>query len=76
MKCYGVRRGETYSASEAQRIVAVKDPAAVKEIHTWKRRFDGVVRDASITRAERFTTSEPIARVGEFPPVTDVRDRE
>ena len=76
MKCYGARRGETYSASEAQRIVAVKDPAAVKEIHAWKRRFDGVVTDASITRAERFTKSEPVARA-DGPPVTDaVRGRE
>jgi hypothetical protein len=66
MERYGARRGQTYSALEAQRIVAVKDPAAVKEIHAWKRRFDGVVRDASITRAERFTKSEPVAKLGGF----------
>jgi hypothetical protein len=42
---FGARRGEIYSAAEARRIVAVKDPAIVAEIHDWKRRFDGVVRD-------------------------------
>jgi hypothetical protein len=41
----GARRGEIYTAAEARRIVAVKDPSVVAEIHDWKRRFDGVVRE-------------------------------
>ena len=39
------RRGEIYTAAEARRIIAVKDPAIVAEIHDWKQRFDGVVRE-------------------------------
>jgi len=38
-------RGETYTAAEVRRIIAVKDPAIVTEIHDWKRRFNGAVRD-------------------------------
>lgn len=45
MERFGARRGETYTAAEARRIIAVKDPAVVAEIHDWKRRFDGVVRE-------------------------------
>lgn len=45
MERLGARRGEIYTASEAQRIVAVGDPKVVAEIHDWKQRFDGVVRD-------------------------------
>ena len=41
----GARRGETYTASEARRIIAVGDPAVVAEIHNWKKRFDGKLRD-------------------------------
>lgn len=41
----GAHRGETYTAAEARRIIAVKDPAVVGEIHDWKRRFEGVVRE-------------------------------
>lgn len=41
----GARRGEIYTAAEARRIIAVKDPAIVAEIHDWKLRFDGVVRE-------------------------------
>jgi hypothetical protein len=40
------RRGEIYTAAEARRIVAVKDPSIVAEIHGWKQRFDGVVRES------------------------------
>jgi hypothetical protein len=46
MEQLGARRGETYTAVEARRIVAVKDPAIVAEIHDWKQRFDGVVRES------------------------------
>ena len=43
--CHGARRGDVYTAAEARRIVAVGDPTVVAEIHEWKRRFDGVVRE-------------------------------
>jgi hypothetical protein len=45
MDRYGARRGEVYTAAEAQRIVTVADPRVVREIHAWKRRFDGTVRE-------------------------------
>jgi hypothetical protein len=41
----GPRRGEIYTAAEARRIIAVRDPAVVAEIHQWKNRFNGAVRD-------------------------------
>ena len=41
----GARRGEIYTAAEARWIIAVKDPKVVAEIHDWKKRFDGVVRE-------------------------------
>ena len=34
------RRGEIYTSAEIRRIVSVRDPAVVSEIHEWKRRFD------------------------------------
>jgi hypothetical protein len=37
-------RGGIYTAAEVRRIVAVRDPAVVAEIHRWKREFDGVLR--------------------------------
>jgi len=45
MKRFGTRRGEIYTAAEARRIIAVKDPAVVAEIHDWKQRFEGVVQN-------------------------------
>jgi hypothetical protein len=42
---FGARRGEIYTAAEARRIVAVKDPAVVAKIRDWKQRFDGVVQE-------------------------------
>jgi hypothetical protein len=45
MEHFGARRGEIYTAAEARRIVAVGDPKVVAEIHDWKRRFDGVIRE-------------------------------
>lgn len=45
MERFGLQRGEIYTASETRRIIAVKDPAVVAEIHDWKKRFDGVVRE-------------------------------
>ncbi len=40
---FGAQRGEIYTAAEARRIIAVNDPAAVAEIHDWKRQFDGKI---------------------------------
>jgi hypothetical protein len=42
---FGAQRGEVYTAAETRRIVAVKDAAVVAEIHGWKQRFDGVIRE-------------------------------
>jgi hypothetical protein len=42
---FGARRGEVYTAAEVRRIIAVKDAAVVAEIHDWKQRFNGVVRE-------------------------------
>jgi hypothetical protein len=38
-------RGTVYTASEVRRVIQIKDPAIVFEIHEWKRKFDGSVRD-------------------------------
>jgi hypothetical protein len=48
MERLGASRGEIYTAAEARRIVSVKDPAIVAEIHDWKKRFNGVVREFSV----------------------------
>jgi hypothetical protein len=45
MERFGAGRGEIYTVAEAQRIVGVNDPAMVAEIHEWKRRFEGAVRE-------------------------------
>jgi hypothetical protein len=45
MERFGARRGEIYIAAEARRIIAVRDPAIVAEIHDWRQRCDGVVRE-------------------------------
>ena len=45
MESFEARRGEIYTAPEARRIIAVNDPAAVAEIHEWKRQFDGRLSD-------------------------------
>ena len=41
---FQARPGEIYTAAEVRRIVTVTDPAAVAEIHEYKRRFDGKIR--------------------------------
>jgi hypothetical protein len=38
-------RAGLYTAAKARLIIAVKDPAVVAEIHKWKQRCDGVVRE-------------------------------
>jgi hypothetical protein len=41
----GEPRGSIYTAAEARRIIQIGDPAVVREIHEWKRTFNGRVRD-------------------------------
>jgi hypothetical protein len=45
MERLGIPRGELYTAAEVRQIAVVKDPAVVAEVHDWKQRFDGVVRE-------------------------------
>jgi hypothetical protein len=44
-KCLGEQRGITYTAEEVERVLQIADPALVLEVHQWKRRFDGNLRD-------------------------------
>jgi hypothetical protein len=37
----GEPRGTVYTATEVRRVVQIGDPAIVREIHEWKRRFNG-----------------------------------
>jgi hypothetical protein len=37
-------RGIVYTAAEARRVVRIGDPAIVREIHEWKRQFNGCIR--------------------------------
>ena len=39
------RRGEVYTADEVRRICSISDRDTVHEVHAWKRRFDGRLRD-------------------------------
>ena len=41
----GEPRGTVYTAAEMRRVVQIGDPATVLEIHEWKRRFNGRVRE-------------------------------
>lgn len=45
MDRYRMQRGEVYTAAEARRIVAVRDPEVIAEIHAWKLRFGGKLRE-------------------------------
>jgi hypothetical protein len=40
----GEPRGVVYTAAELRRVVRVGDPAIVREIHDWKRKFNGRIR--------------------------------
>jgi hypothetical protein len=42
----GEPRGIVYTAAEVRRVIQIGDPAIVREIHEWKRAFDGNVREA------------------------------
>jgi hypothetical protein len=41
----GEPRGTVYTAAEMRRVVQIGDPATVFEIHEWKRKFNGRVRE-------------------------------
>lgn len=41
----GERRGNVYTAAEVRRVVQIGDPAIVREIHEWKRTFDGRLQE-------------------------------
>ncbi len=41
----GEPRGIVYTASEMRRVIRIGDPAIVLEIHEWKRRFSGRLRE-------------------------------
>lgn len=41
----GEPRGTVYSAAEARQVIRIGDPSLVREIHSWKRKFEGRVRE-------------------------------
>jgi len=41
----GEPKGNVYTAAEMRRVVQIGDPAIVREIHEWKRKFDGRLRE-------------------------------
>ncbi len=41
----GEPRGTVYTAAEMRRVVQIGDPAIVREIHEWKRTFNGRLRE-------------------------------
>ena len=49
----GEPRGIVYTAAEVRQVVQIADPAIVREIHEWKRTFDGSVREVLGRRDER-----------------------
>jgi len=45
-----------YTTAEMRRVIQINDPAIVREIHEWKRTFDGRVREVQkgkLTRGAR-----------------------
>jgi hypothetical protein len=40
----GKPRGAVYTAAELRLVVQIEDPAIVREIHEWKRKFNGRLR--------------------------------
>ena len=40
----GERRGQVYAPEEVRLVIAIKDPAIVKEIHNFKREFNTRMR--------------------------------
>jgi hypothetical protein len=43
----GEPRGIVYTASEVRREAQIADPAIVREIHRWKREFNGRIREVT-----------------------------
>ncbi|MGA7414143.1 MAG: hypothetical protein WBW33_26965 [Bryobacteraceae bacterium] len=44
-KRLGEPRGTVYTSAELQQVVQIRDPDIVREIHEWKRKFNGRVRE-------------------------------
>ena len=38
-------RGTVYTAAEIQRVIQIRDPTSVAEIHRWKREFNATIRE-------------------------------
>ncbi|MBZ5581439.1 MAG: hypothetical protein LAQ30_04395 [Acidobacteriia bacterium] len=49
----GEPRGAVYTAAELRRVVQIGDPVTVLEIHEWKRRFNGRVREYQTQKGKR-----------------------
>ena len=47
-----VSREAPYTAAELRRVVQIDDPATVLEIHEWKRKFNGRVREYQARKGE------------------------
>ena len=48
----GEPRGTVYTTAEMRRVVQIGDPATVLEIHEWKRKFNGRVRECQARKGE------------------------
>src|ERR1700681_4543000 len=48
----GEPRGNVFTAAEMRRVVQIGDPAIVLEIHEWKRKFNGRVREYQARKGE------------------------
>jgi hypothetical protein len=48
----GEPRGTVYTAAELRRVVQIGDTATVLEIHEWKRKFNGRVREYRARKEE------------------------
>ena len=46
----GEPRGTVYAADELRRVIQIGDPATVLEIHEWKRKFNGRVREYQLAK--------------------------
>ena len=40
----GERRGSVYTAREVREVIKITDPEEVKQVHEWKREFNGTLR--------------------------------
>ncbi len=61
----GEPRGNVYTAAEARKVVQIGDPASVHEIHEWKRRFDGCIREVQKRGPGRGTRAYPASHSSE-----------